>query len=236
MKRICVLLAVLSLAMFETSAQANLLDDGSFTLATSGSATSNSDWVLTRNFPDPDNPLDGAAQFNSGFANSENPAAGTGVWFKSFLGERGGDANDPAADADVTQSLVAAVSGDYHLRFRAAAEVNFMADAWGVSLSSSGPAGSVSVDLLTNRPTPAGNIGGLASPNYGGTSYDLVLTGVDAGDTLTVSGFMVQGVDANIPGGQSAFLDRFVLQVPEPMSCALVGLGMLGLLPMRRKT
>ena len=63
----------LCFAVCAVSVQANLLDDGFLDLATSGSTTSNSAWVLTANTPDG---AGLAAQFQSGFANANNTGAG----------------------------------------------------------------------------------------------------------------------------------------------------------------
>lgn len=208
----------------------NLLDDGSFQLATSGGLVSNSAWTLTADFPDPNSPTDEAAQFQGGFADAQNgtSTAGTGIWFKSFLGVRGGNTSIPTANADITQSLLAPSGGKYRLAFVAGREANFTAGAFEVELSSSGTGGSASIDLLT-APMILGNIGGATSPALGGNPFSLALDGVSAGDTLTVTGRMVDGQDFNAPGGQSAFLDSFVLTaVPEPAGGALAALGMLG--------
>ena len=223
------LAASVALLVACTSAQANLLDDGSFDLAAGGGQTSNSAWVLTVDFPDSDD----SAQFQGGFANAENGSGGTGdggngIWFKSFLGNRGGDTNIPTANADITQSVVAPADGKYLLSFVAGREENFTAGEFSVSLSSSGTGGSASVDLLT-APLIFGNIGGGASPALGGNPFSITLDGVTAGDTLTVSGAMVDGVDFNAPGGQSAFLDQFSLTaIPEPSSVVIGVLGALG--------
>lgn len=225
--------AALSLAMCAVTAQATLLDDGGFDLATSGGTVSNSDWVLTASTPDGTNL---AAQFQTGFANADNtgvggsqpPGTGTGVWFRSFEGNQGGT-GEPLAQADITQTVIAPVSGDYMLTFVAGRETNFTAEEFAVTLFSSGTGGSAIVDLLTAL-IPDGNLGGAASGNPGGTMFSLNLLGVTAGDMLTVSGLMVNGADSQIPGGQSAFLDSFSLTsvsaVPVPASLALFALGL----------
>ncbi len=241
MKR-CVVMALTAafMALVTGQARPNLLDDGTFDLATGGGLVSNSAWVLTADFPDPNSPTDEAAQFQGGFANSENGSGGAGdggngIWFKSFLGVRGGDTAIPTANADITQSVIAPSSGDYILNFVAGREDNFTAGEFFVALSSSGTGGSASVDLLI-APMVAGNIGGAASPALGGNPFSVTVTGVTAGDTLTVTGAMVDGQDFNAPGGQSAFLDQFSLTlVPEPATLTLAGLGAVALLSRRRR-
>lgn len=229
-------LAAIAAALLPTSASAFLLDDGGFSAATSGSTTSNSAWSLTVNMPDGS---DRAAQFQTGFANANNtgvggteaPGTGAGIWLRSFEGNQGGS-GEPLAQATLTQSVVAPYSGDYKLNFVAGREVNFTAARFDVSLSSSGTGGSGVIDLITAA-IPDGNLGGGASPNPGGTPFEISLTGVTAGDLLTVTASMVDGADSQIPGGQSGFLDSFSL-VPEPTSAVLAGLAAIGLAARRR--
>lgn len=236
MRLTCLTLAMAAAALLPVAANANLLDDGNFSAATTGSTTSNSDWSLTVNMPDGS---DRAAQFQTGFANAQNtgvggseaPGTGAGVWFRSFEGNQGGG-GDPLADATLTQSVVAPYDGDYTLNFVAGREVNFTAQEFGVSLGSSGTGGLAVIDLLVPA-IPDGNLGGGASPNPGGTPFSLSLAGVTAGDVLTVTAEMIGGADSQIPGGQSAFLDSFSL-VPEPTSALLALLGFAGLAARRR--
>ena len=214
---------------------ASLLSDGNFSLATSGSLTSNSDWSLTANSPDGN---DLGAQFQTGFANAQNtgaggteaPGTGTGIWFRSFEGNQGGSGEVPALGT-IIQSVTAPADGDYTLNFVAGREVNFTAAVFDVSLSAG--AQSTSVNLLTAA-IPDGNLGGAASGNAGGTPFSLTLSGVTAGETILVEGRMRVGVDSQIPGGQSAFLDGFSL-VPEPGSLSLLGLGVMSILGLRRR-
>lgn len=244
MKRLSMFAAACAIAMLAAQAQAqNLLIDGSFTLATDGGTASNSPWTLTFNNPDPNNPTDTSAKFQDAFGNAENgimgdpDAAGTGLQFRSFLGERGGmtGGNFLKADADVTQNVIAPLSSDYRLDFRAAREADHLSDVLEVVISSSGTGGATTIDLLSAA-IPDGNIGGALSPNQGGTPFTIFLNGVTAGDTLTVTGRMVGGVDNVGGGGQSAFLDKFVLTaIPEPSSLALLSLGFVGFLGRRRK-
>ena len=230
-------LAAIAAALLPVSANAYLLDDGGLSLATSGSTTSNSDWVLTVNMPDGS---DRAAQFQTGFANANNtgvggteaPGTGAGLWFRTFEGNQGGG-GDPLAQATLTQSVVAPYSGSYTLNFVAGREVNFMASEYFVSLSSDGTGGTALVDLLTAS-IPDGNLGGAASPNPGGTPFSVSLSGVTAGDVLTVTAAVVDGFDSQIPGGQSGFVDSFSL-VPEPSSSLIAGLAMAGLAARRRR-
>lgn len=229
------LTAAFAVASMATLAQANLLDDGNLSLADSGAQTSNSDWVLTVNFPDT---VDDAAQFQTGFANAQNtgvggteaPGTGTGVWFKSFEGLQA--PGDALAQADLSQSVVAPNNGDYVLTFVASREANFSAGSWDATLSSSGTGGSASIDLLVAALND-GNLGSAASA--GGTPLSLTLAGVSAGDTLTVSVAMVNGVDAQT-NPQSAFVDSFnlVQVVPEPASAGVFGV-LVGFAAMRRR-
>ncbi len=211
------------------------LVDGDLDLADSGGQTSNSPWVLTVNFPDT---VQDAAQFQTGFANAQNnstqsPGTGTGIWLKAFEGQQE-DPGQPKADADLTQSVVVPTAGNYRLNFVAGREDNFTADEFFVSLTSSGTGGSDSIDLLT-APMILGNIGGSTSPALGGNPFSVELSGVSAGDTLTVVGAMVGGIDAKI-NPQSGFLDSFSLtRVPEPTTAMLVGLASLAGLGRRRR-
>lgn len=233
-----IFLAAFAVLGWVSSAHATLLTDGNFSLATSGSTISNSPWQLVTNAPDGTNL---GAQFQTGFANAQNtgvggseaPGTGTGIWFRSFEGNQGGS-GEPLANSVITQSIVAPANGDYTLDFVAGREANFVARALEVTLSTN--AQSTTVDLLTAA-IPDGNLGGAASGNPGGTPFSLTLPGVTAGQLLTVTGVMLDGEDSQIPGGQSAFLDGFSLNVvPEPATLALFSLGMLGVLSSRRRS
>lgn len=117
----------------------NLISDGSFELATSGTQTSNSNWSMTAQTDG----VEPAAQFQN--ATWAAGAGNTGVWFKGF---RGSVANP--VDAQVTQTVVAPLSGDYKLTFMAKVEANFASaiDGFRVTLSSAGTGGAKFVDLL----------------------------------------------------------------------------------------
>ena len=230
-------LAFMAAALLPLSAAANLLDDGNLSLATTGTQTSNSALTLVVNFPDGSDP---AARFQTGFANAQNtgvggteaPGTGTGVWFRSFEGDQG-NSGEPLADAELSQSIIAPLSGEYTLDFVAGREVNHLSQQFFVELSSTS-AGSVMVDLNAAA-IPDGNLGGAASPNPGGTPFSLTLPGVLAGDTVTVRGAVIGGEDTVIPGGQSAFLDSFFLNVPELTSAMLISLAAVGYVVRRRR-
>ncbi|QDT67807.1 hypothetical protein MalM25_07130 [Planctomycetes bacterium MalM25] len=230
-------LAALAALFVAQSVHASLLVDGNFSLATTGSLTSNSPWSLIANMPDGSSR---AAQFQTGFANAQNtgvggpeaPGTGTGVWFRSFEGNQGGS-GEPLAEAVITQSIIAPNDGDYTLEFVAGREVNFIARVFEVALLTSSQ--SSSVDLLTAA-IPDGNLGGAASGNPGGTPFSLSLSGVSAGELVTVTAVMLDGRDSQIPGGQSGFLDGFVLTVvPEPTAASLCGLGLAALVVRNRR-
>lgn len=218
-------------------AQPNLLIDGNFDNGTSGTQVSGSPWVLSANLPDG---VNNGAQFQTGFANAQNtgaggpqaPGTGTGIWFRTFEGNQGGS-GEALVDASLTQTIVAPRDGDYVLDFVAGREVNFTAQEYSVTLSSSGGQAAGTIDLLT-QVIPDGNLGGGASPNQGGTPFSVQVLGVNTGDILTVTARVGGGADSQIPGGQSGFLDSFSL-VPEPTSAALLA-GLAGTALLRRRS
>lgn len=223
MKKIFMCAAVLSLAVFATTAQANLLDDGGFENSTPNSQTSGSAWTVTTN--DPNDGTAGGIFSDGGWAVKEGTR---GFWFQSFQGSN--DPNGtPPRDLDLAQDVVAPQNGDYDLFFWVAREANVAATSLTASLSSSGTGGSTSVDLLT-----ATYNDNLNFADGDGTRFQLSLTGVTAGDTLTTSVALVGGVDAGI-NPQSLMVDNFNLQVPEPASIALIGMGLMGVSVLRRK-
>jgi len=212
-------LAAVAAVWLCAAAQGQLLNDPGFQLATSDTQTSNSNWALTVNFPDGASP---AASFKTAsFARDPadpNDAVGTGIWFRSFEGNQNAGV-DPPADATLSQIVPNVSGGDYFLTFSARREANFTATAWYATLSSDGTGGSDTIDLLVNLP----NDGLWYTRN-------LQLTGVSAGDNLTVQVVMDDGVVSQL-NPQSAFVDNFQL-VPEPASALLLGGGLL-LLPRR---
>ncbi len=117
----------------------NLIHDGSFELATAGTQTSNSNWVMTAQTDG----VEPAAQFQ---ADTRAASSGNkGAWFKGFRGSPGAP-----VDASVTQVVTATVSGDYTLKFDAKVE-EFFPDVIGgfrVTITSDGTGGSRTMDLL----------------------------------------------------------------------------------------
>lgn len=119
----------------------NLIDDGSFEQATTGTQTSNSNWVMTTE----NDGVEPSAQFQS--ADWAASSGNTGVWFKGFRGSAGNP-----VDAQVTQVVTAPTSGDYTLTFDAKVEENFASVIGGfrVTITSDGTGGSQTIDLLNS--------------------------------------------------------------------------------------
>jgi glucose/arabinose dehydrogenase len=121
----------------------SLINDGSFELATSGTQTSGSDWVMNAEFDG----IEPAAQFQTAPWSASD--GNTGVWFKGFRGSAGNP-----VDASVSQVVTATVSGEYTLTFDAKVE-EFFPDVIGgfrVTISSDGTGGTQTINLL-NPPT-----------------------------------------------------------------------------------
>ncbi|MCI0332779.1 MAG: PQQ-dependent sugar dehydrogenase [Planctomycetes bacterium] len=125
-------------SLFSPTSQ-NLINDGSFELATSGSQTSNSNWVMTAQ----SDGVEPAAQFQT--ATWAASSGSKGVWFKGFRGNAGNP-----VDASVSQVVTATVSGDYTLLFDAKVE-EFFPDVIGgfrVTITSDGTGGSRMINVL----------------------------------------------------------------------------------------
>ncbi len=117
----------------------NLINDGSFELAVSGTQSSNSNWVMIAQ----SDGVEPAAQFQT--ATWAASSGNKGVWFKGF---RGSPANP--VDARVSQVVTATTAGDYTLRFDAKVEANFadVIGAFRVTITSDGIGGSQTIELL----------------------------------------------------------------------------------------
>ena len=161
-----------------------LIEDGSFENATHNSQTSNSAWTVNA-------PNNTALFFDASFAASSGEK---GVWFRGFAGNR---ANP--IDARVSQVIVAPEGGDYTLRFDAKVESSFatVAGAFQVTISSDG----------TGSTDTTGNLLNLA-PNFDFNTYTLTLTGVSAGDNLTITAEMLDTIGGTGPQ-LSGMVDNF---------------------------
>ncbi len=114
-----------------------LIDDGSFELATANTQTSNSNWVMTTQ--------GSSAQFQQDtWAASDGVK---GVWFQGF---KGTTANP--VDAQVSQVVTATTSGTYTLTFDAKVEENFAGVIGGfrITISSDGTGGSQTINLVNS--------------------------------------------------------------------------------------
>lgn len=118
-----------------------LIQDGSFELATGGTQTSNSSWVMTTE----SDGVEPSAQFQT--ATWAASTGSNGVWFKGFRGTP-----SSPVDASVSQVVTAPTSGDYVLTFDAKVEEHFseFIDAFRVTISSDGTGGSQTSDLLNS--------------------------------------------------------------------------------------
>src|SRR5262245_20766693 len=117
----------------------SLMNDGGFELATSGTQSSNCNWVMTAQ----SDGVGPAAQFQS--ATWAASAGSKGVWFKGFRGSAGNP-----VDARVSQVVTAPISGDYTLRFDAKVEANFasVVGAFRITITSDGTGAPQTIELL----------------------------------------------------------------------------------------
>jgi len=177
------------------------IDDGSFELAFTGTQTSNSAWVMTTEF---DGTGESAVFQTAPWASSNGT---TGVWFQGFKGT----AATPV-DAQVTQVVTVTDPGDYTLTFDAKVEENFASVVGGfnVTITSDGTGGSDTIDLLA------------AAPDFGFNSYTLNLTGVTAGDNLTIVAEMIDAAGDNTGALRSSMVDKFALSVTSPIVAPLI--------------
>lgn len=203
---------------------ANLLDDPSFELATSGTTTSNSAWELVANMPDG---VGLSAQFQDApWASNPEGVDGVGVWFKAFEGEQAD--GDDVANAGFDQVVVGG-SGFYDLTFYAKKEANFTAGAMFVAIQTD-MGDQVLFSLLD-----------ASVPNDGDFyQYGIFDFFASPGTTeITVGALMLVGVDADV-NPQSLFLDDFSLtqqapSVPEPSTWLLTAAGLAFLVLRRRR-
>ena len=175
-----------------------LLADGSFEATTPDSQIS-SDWTVIA----PNNTV----QFQqAGWAASSGL---TGVWFKGFAGNQ----FNPI-DASVSQVVTAPADGDYTLQFDARVEQNFatVAGAFQVSITSNGTGGTASTGNLLNT-----------APNFDFNTYSLTLSGVTAGDELTVAAEMLDTTGGTGPQ-LSGMVDSFhLIEAPDDDAWQQVG-------------
>jgi len=216
MKSLFTFLAVLSLAVFAGTAQANLLDDGSFEAATKGGqGPSNSNWEFSNEILGQDFNVPPGDLYSTDFRQSPYAAQDgiKGFWYPP----EGGIFGRPLADGSVWQDVEAPEDGTYHVWFWAMHEQWHVESAI-VSLSSSG-GGSASLDLWQEDLAgnfPGGTFG-CAVQGECGKQFHLTLHDVTAGDTLTVRVDGVGGFkDPAGPAAQSWGVDNFNLDTAYP--------------------
>ena len=164
-----------------------LLSDGGFELATHNSQASNSAWTVDA----PNN----TALFWGEAGNTFAASTGLkGVWFRGFAG----NPSNPI-DASVRQVVVAPDDGDYTLQFDARVEQNLATVAGGlqITISSDGTGGA----------DTTGNLLTLA-PDFDFNTYTLTLSGVSAGDQLTIRAEMLDATGGTGPA-LSGMVDAF---------------------------
>jgi len=188
-----------ALALSTTATAGNLLEDPSLELATPGTQTSNSAWVLDVNFPDGINP---AAQFQEAtWASFPADEAGVGLWYRSFEGEQ--SPGDPAATAILYQDVPGTEGVEYEVIAMYKEEAFYTAKATllGLRFYSAGMTllGSQEIDVALSHPGD-------------GSWVAYATSAVAPAGTATVRVFaeMVDGLTSP-DNPQSAFFDAFAL-------------------------
>lgn len=173
---------------------APLLNDGSFETGVSGTQNGSSNWSMTSNTPVATS-TDALTYQTAPWAST---SGATGLWFRGFAGRPGDLAN-----GSVTQAVTATADGDYTLTFYARVEADFDASSMKITLASSGGGGTDTVELLTE------------SPKDGQwRTFTATLTGVTAGDQITIAAEMISAFAPASGPNQSTLIDNFFLKPP----------------------
>ena len=176
---------------------------------------------------------DGAS--SEGFANFAAPS-GNGLFFKPFQGN--------ATDGNITVHLFQDNPGtpglQYSLTGYAGAEANYSG-----FIAASPTRSEFALEFLDAGSIVIGSsvldleVAGLGTPNanpFNYAQYSLIATAPAGTASVRARASMIDAFNNPAGGGQAFVVDVFELTVvPEPGTFALIGMGLLGLLAIRRK-
>jgi hypothetical protein len=156
-----------------------------------------------------------------------------GVFFKAFGGDALGPNTNGFANVNLTQTFPAVPGWTYTLMGWAGAEANYLGDSVFAIDYLNGGGGLISSDSLLL------NTAGLFTPNGQPFNYKkYTVSGVAPPGTASVVArvAMLNATNNPLGGGQAYVVDDFTFTgVPEPATLALVALGGLALVGVRRR-
>lgn len=153
-----------------------------------------------------------------------------GVFFKAFTGDNDPNGNGPTT-AHLFQDHPAAPGRTYRLTGWAGAEPNFLAGGAEIALEfldgGGGVIGGQVIDLLPTLYVSNGQ-------PFDYKKYAAVASAPLGTAEVRARVSMIDGISNPLGGGQAFVVDDFTL-IPEPTSMLLAGLGLAGMLGLRRK-